>query len=69
MKTAAGDMAGEHHPAAVLCHGLIKSKNRDSVASTIRKAGPPGSVRRVFGYLRMLENSRPRTLNLAMQVE
>ncbi len=47
--------------------GLIKSKSRDSVASTIRKLAR--RVRRVFDYLRMTENSHPRTLRQAVQVE
>jgi predicted transposase YbfD/YdcC len=46
--------------------GLIKSKSRDSAASTIRKLAR--RVRRVFDYLRMTENSRPRTLRQAVQV-
>ena len=38
--------------------GLIKSKSRDSVAATIDKLAR--SVRRVFDYLRMTNNSIPR---------
>lgn len=38
--------------------GLIKSKSRDSVAATIAKLAR--NVRRVFGYLRMTDNSIPR---------
>ena len=39
--------------------GLIKSKSRDSVAATIDKLAR--SVRRVFDYLRMTDNSVPRS--------
>ena len=39
--------------------GLIKSKSRDSVAATIAKLAR--NVRRVFDYLRMTENSVPRS--------
>jgi predicted transposase YbfD/YdcC len=39
--------------------GLIKSKSRDSVAATIGKLAR--NVRRVFDYLRMTENSVPRS--------
>jgi predicted transposase YbfD/YdcC len=38
--------------------GLLKSKAPDSVAAAIRKL--QRNVRRVFDYLRMTENSRPR---------
>lgn len=38
--------------------GLIKSKSRDSVASTIRKL--QRNVRRVFDYLNMTRNAPPR---------
>ncbi len=39
--------------------GLIKSKSRDSVAATIAKLAR--NVRRVFDYLRMTDNSIPRS--------
>jgi predicted transposase YbfD/YdcC len=39
--------------------GLIKSKSRDSVATTLRKLAR--NVRHVFDYLRMTDNSLPRT--------
>jgi predicted transposase YbfD/YdcC len=39
--------------------GLIKSKSNDSVAATIGKLSR--SVRRVFDYLRLSQNSLPRT--------
>ncbi len=39
--------------------GLIKSKSTDSVAATIDKLAR--NVRRVFDYLRMTENSNPRS--------
>jgi hypothetical protein len=39
--------------------GLIKSKSRDSVAATVAKLAR--SVRRVFDYLRMTDNSVPRS--------
>ena len=39
--------------------GLIKSKSRDSVAATIDKLAR--NVRRVFDYLRMTDNSIPRS--------
>jgi predicted transposase YbfD/YdcC len=39
--------------------GLIKSKSRDSVAATIAKLAR--NVRRVFDYLRMTNNSIPRS--------
>jgi len=38
--------------------GILKSKAHDSVAAAIRKL--QRNVRRVFDYLRMTENSRPR---------
>ena len=54
------------HPSPDDAIGLIKSKSRDSVASTMRKLAR--KVRRVFDYLCMTENSRPRTLRQAAQV-
>jgi len=39
--------------------GLIKSKSRDSVAATLRKLSR--NVRHVFDYLRMTDNSTPRS--------
>ncbi len=45
--------------------GLIKSKSCGSVASTIRKLAR--CIRRVFDYLRMTGNARPRKPPLAVQ--
>ena len=45
--------------------GLIKSKSRDSVSATIDKLAR--SVRRVFDYLRMTDNSVPRAQRSSAQ--
>ncbi|MEA3410798.1 MAG: hypothetical protein U9R74_04580 [Pseudomonadota bacterium] len=53
-----------HGPANITCLrrfavGLIKSRSRDSVAATIRKLAR--NVRLVFDYLRVTNNSKPRS--------
>ena len=58
-----GTLRTGHGPENITCLrrfaiGLIKSKSRDSVAATLDQLAR--SVRRVFDYLRMTDNSIPR---------